>query len=195
MLPAPPWSIGFLLSGTGRTLDNLVEFLKTRPDLGRVQVVVSDRPGAKGLEKAEGYGIEHRVMSCRRPSASAAIFDFLDEREVDLVLLGGWLRLLKIPERWQRRVLNIHPSLIPKFSGEGFYGMRVHRAAIAAGERESGCTVHFVDDAYDHGEILLQERVPVMVGDTAEQLAERVFEAECRAYPRALERLAKSAIP
>ncbi len=187
-----PFSIGILLSGTGRTLDNIVSFLAENPELGHVDTVVSSRPGVLGLDKAAKYDIPHRVIPCQQPEDSAAIFDHLDQIGIDFVLLAGWLRLLRIPERWSQRVLNIHPSLIPKFSGKGFYGSRVHKAVIEAGESESGCTVHYVDDVYDHGRILLQERVPVQAGDTAETLADRVFQAECVAYPKAIRLLAAS---
>ncbi|MEM7263643.1 MAG: formyltransferase family protein [Planctomycetota bacterium] len=192
--PSSPLSIGFMLSGTGRTLDNLVAFLANRPELGAIRAVLSDRPGVLGLEKAERFGIPHHVMPCARPEDSAAIFAWLDDQKIDYVLLGGWLKLLKIAPGWEHRVLNIHPSLIPKFSGHGFYGSRVHRAVIAAGERESGCTVHFVDDIYDHGPVLLQRKVPVLPDDTTDTLADRVFEAECDAYPEAIELLASGAV-
>ncbi|MFQ5653614.1 MAG: formyltransferase family protein [Planctomycetota bacterium] len=192
--PRNPLAIGFLLSGGGRTLENLVHFLGRNPGIARITLVVSDRQGAYGLERARHLGIPSRVIPCRSPEDSSAVFDALEESGASHALLGGFLRLLRIPSPWERRVLNIHPYLIPRFCGKGFYGMRVHEAVIAAGEKESGCTVHFVDNIYDHGAILLQEKVPVCPEDTPESLADRVFEAECRAYPRALEILARGQI-
>lgn len=187
--PREPPRLGFLISGGGRTLVNMAAFLVERPDLGRIVWVISDRPDAGGLERAQALGLPTETLPCQRPTDSDRLFDRFDEQNVEFVLLGGFLRRLRIPERWRDRVLNIHPSLIPKYSGHGFYGDRVHAAVIAAGETESGCTVHLVDDEYDHGRVLVQERVPVRADDTVATLAQRVFEAECRAYPRALEQL------
>ena len=191
--PKAPFKIGFLLSGGGRTLENIVEYLSTRPELGEVVGVVSDRKDAYGLQRAENHGIPNAVLPCRSRHVegdSEAIFEWLERHDANIVLLGGFLRLLRVPPRWHQRVLNVHPSLIPKYSGKGFYGDRVHQAVIDANETESGCTIHFVDNIYDHGPILRQERVPVESGDTPESLAARVFEAECHAYPAALEELA-----
>jgi phosphoribosylglycinamide formyltransferase-1 len=117
---------------------------------------------------------------------SRAVFAEVERARADLVVLAGYLHLLPIPESWRGRVLNIHPALLPKFGGKGFYGERVHRAVLAAGERESGCTVHYVTDEYDSGPPLLQLRVPVLPDDTPETLAARVFEAEKRALPAAI---------
>ena len=114
------------------------------------------------------------------------VFAVCEAADVDLVCLAGWLRLLKIPPTWAGRVLNIHPALLPKYGGPGMYGRRVHEAVLAAAERESGCTVHVVTDEYDAGPVLLQRRCPVLPGDTADTLAERVFELECDAYPEAI---------
>lgn len=184
-----PLRVGFLLSGSGRTLENLNEYLERHRELASIVAVVSSRPGVKGLERAERFGIPATVIPCRQPADSRAIFEHLETAAVDLVLLGGWLRLLHVPTQWEGRILNIHPSLLPKYGGQGFYGDRVHSAVLESGEPFSGCSVHFVDNVYDHGEVLLQESVPVEANDTVDTLAARVFEAECRAYPRALQQL------
>ncbi len=186
--------IGFLLSGGGRTLENLSSHLDDHPGLAEIVLVISDRNSAFGLERARRLGIPRRALPCCGPEDSLRIFEALDEAGAEIALLGGFLRLLEVPQPWSNRVLNIHPSLIPKFSGKGLYGDRVHRAVLEAGERESGCTVHFVDNIYDHGPILLQERVPVLPEDTADSLASRVFEAECRAYPRAVTALSRDRV-
>ena len=120
--------------------------------------MISDRSSAFGLERADKLGFLTRTMPCRNQEDSLKIFAALDAERIDLALLGGFLRLLTVPEDWGGRVLNIHPSLVPKFCGKGFYGERVHRAVIEAKEPISGCTVHFVDNEYDHGPILIQER-------------------------------------
>jgi phosphoribosylglycinamide formyltransferase-1 len=117
---------------------------------------------------------------------SARAFAELDARRVDLACLAGFLRLLAVPPRWSGRVINIHPSLLPSFGGKGFYGDRVHAAVLAAGVAETGCTVHFVDDQYDHGTPILQRRVAVLPGDDVHTLAARVFEAEREALPEAI---------
>jgi phosphoribosylglycinamide formyltransferase-1 len=117
---------------------------------------------------------------------SAAVFDVIDEHDCDLVCLAGFLSLLVIPEEYEGRVLNIHPSLLPKFGGKGMHGQLVHQAVLDAGETESGCTVHLADNTYDTGPVLLQRRCPVEPGDNAASLAARIFELECEAYPQAI---------
>lgn len=172
-----------LLSGTGRTLENLLLCI-ARGDLPLdIRLVVSGRAGVRGLEIAAAAGMD-AVVDAR----SASIFERLRRERIALVLLAGWLRRLRIPEDYRDRVLNIHPSLLPRHGGRGCYGHRVHQAVLAAGDHESGCTVHLVDDEYDHGPVILQERVPVLPGDDADRLAARVFEAEQRAYPEAIRR-------
>ena len=184
----PPVQLAVLLSGSGRTLQNLIEVI----DQGRlravIRVVISNTPAAYGLQRAENAGIPCHVIDHRDRSHSSfnrEVFDVLAGYSVELIVLAGFLRKIDIPTEWEGRILNIHPALLPKYGGKGFYGHRVHAAVIAAGEPESGCTVHLVDDQYDHGPILLQKRVPVLPADTPELLAERVFQAECEAYPEA----------
>ncbi|MEM7166330.1 MAG: phosphoribosylglycinamide formyltransferase [Planctomycetota bacterium] len=189
-----PLRLGFLLSGGGRTLENLVSYLEQHGVPAEIVVVISDRDDAFGLERARRLGIDTAVMPCSNSDDSATIFTRLEAAQVDFVLLGGFLRLLVVPPTWERRVLNIHPSLIPAHSGKGYYGMRVHRSVLAAGDKQTGCTVHFVDNVYDHGPILLQETVPVLPDDDADAIANRVFEAECRAFPRAIELLANGGV-
>ncbi len=174
--------IGVLLSGSGRTLQNLLD----RAAAGRLAVevvaVAADREGAFGLERARRAGIP--TLYTKDPLAS---LDFLTEHGAEVCCLAGYLRLLPIPEAWRDRVLNIHPSLLPRHGGKGCYGDRVHASVLAAGDDESGCTVHLCDDRYDTGPALVQRRVPVVEGDTVATLAARVFEAECEAYPEAID--------
>ena len=136
-------------------------------------------------------------MHARRPSSSAkrstsaeeygqAIFDVCRQRRADLVVMGGFLKFVPIPPDFDNRVMNIHPALIPAFCGAGYYGHRVHEAVLDYGAKVSGCTVHFVDNQYDHGPIILQRVVPVADDDTPDTLAARVFAAECEAYPEAI---------
>ena len=111
----------------------------------------------------------------------------MDQAEAHLVLMAGFMRYWRLPPRWQGRVLNIHPALLPRFGGRGMYGGHVHAAVLAAGERESGCTVHLVDLEYDHGPIVAQRRVPVLPGDTPDTLADRVQAAERELYPEVVQ--------
>lgn len=195
-----PLRVAVLLSGSGRTLQNFLD-LRARGDLPvEVVLVVGSRPDAFGLERARLAGLPWLVVRRRDfqgPDGDAAftkvVFDACRQARVDLVVLAGWLCLLRpIPADFHRRVVNIHPALLPAFGGKGFYGDRVHEAVLAAGAAETGCTVHLVDDEYDHGEVLLQRRVPVLPGDDAHTLADRVFLAECEAYPEVLRRLAST---
>lgn len=185
----PPILLAVCVSGGGTTLQNLVDrSLDGRLAASVVQVVAS-KAGIKAIERAERAGIPVSVVvRGKRPldEFSAAVFGPIRDRGADLVILGGFLSLVAIPPDYRGRVINIHPSLIPAFSGKGFHGGAVHRAAIEAGVRLSGCTVHFADDTYDTGPILAQVPVPVLDDDTPETLAARVFEAESEALPGAI---------
>jgi formyltetrahydrofolate-dependent phosphoribosylglycinamide formyltransferase len=132
-----------------------------------------------------------RKAYAARAEFSRAVFDPCREAGADLVCLAGFLHLLEIPDDFRLRVLNIHPALIPAFCGKGFHGLHVHRAALEAGVKVSGCTVHFADNEYDHGPIVLQRVVPVLDDDTPEGLAARVFAQECEAYPEAIRLFAR----
>jgi phosphoribosylglycinamide formyltransferase 1 len=177
-----------LLSGGGRTLQNLID----RPDLPiTISLVLSSSADAYGLERAKAAGIPTAVVNRKRfPSHetySNYVFGACRDADAQLILLAGFLKLLRpIPRGYEGRVLNIHPSLIPAFCGKGLYGSRVHKAVLEAKATETGCTVHVVDDEYDHGPIVLQRTVPVEPGDDADTLAARVFAAECEAYPDAI---------
>ena len=173
--------LGVLLSGSGRTLRNMLQRIDDGRLCASVAGVVSDRADAFGLQRALEFGLDTRVL--KEPSQ---IWSWLFELDVDLVLLAGYLRLLPIVPDFEGRVLNIHPALLPRHGGKGMYGERVHAAVIAAGETESGCTVHLCDGEYDHGRILMQARVPVRPDDTATTLGNRVLAAEFELYPAAI---------
>lgn len=181
--------IAVLISGGGTTLRNLIE----RIDDGRldvkIAVVVSSNPRSPGIAIATAAGIPTAVCTGKQndlETFSQAVLDHCRKAAVDLVVMGGFLRKLFIPDDFANRVINIHPSLIPAFCGKGFYGHYVHKAVIEYGAKISGCTVHFVDNQYDHGPIILQRVVPVADDDTPDTLAARVFAAECEAYPEAI---------
>ena len=185
-----PLGIAVLISGGGTTLRNILERIDEGSLNARVKLVVSSRSDAAGLAYAEEAGTKTEVVSqadCESPREfQERIFEPCRRAEVDLVVMAGFLKHLTIPVDFANRVVNIHPSLIPKYCGKGFYGLRVHQAVLDAGEATSGCTIHFVDDEFDHGPIILQQSVNVEPGDTAQALAARVFQVECEAYPRVI---------
>ena len=186
-----PIRLAVILSGSGTTLQNLLDRITAGLLRAEIALVVSNKPEAFGLTRAKQAGlptvvVERKTYSSRE-AFSEQIFTHCRQAQVDLVGLAGFLALLHIPEDFRHRVLNIHPALIPAFCGKGFYGLAVHRAALEAGVKVSGCTVHFADNEYDHGPIVSQRVVPVLDDDTPESLAQRVFAAECEAYPQAIE--------
>jgi phosphoribosylglycinamide formyltransferase-1 len=186
----PPARIAFLLSGAGSTLVNLLERIDAGEVPGAVVLVVADRAEAGGLEHARARGIPVAVVDRRvwrgRKAYSAELGKALRACAPDLVVLGGFLTLFDVPHDLAGRVLNVHPSLLPAHGGKGMYGEHVHKAVIAAGDRESGCTVHVVTDEVDGGPIVAQARVRVKKGDTPEGLAHRVQAAERDLYPRVI---------
>ena len=173
-----------LLSGSGRTLDNFHDRIAAGTMQGSIEVVVSNVAGVLGLEKAQKYG-----YPAFHAEDNAAINSILDDYDVDLVLLAGFLKLYEPPERLKRSVINIHPSLIPSFCGAGMYGMRVHRAVVERGVKVSGCTVHFANEVYDEGPIIVQRCVPLADDDSPDELATKVFAAECDAFPEAINKV------
>jgi phosphoribosylglycinamide formyltransferase-1 len=185
--------LAVLLSGSGRTLDNLLEQIAAGRLAAAVVTVVSSRADVRGVRIAERAGVPVTVLPpAGRPIAawSDAIFAACRAARAELVVMAGFLHLVRIPADFADRVINIHPSLLPAFGGRGFHGMHVHRAVLDRGCTVSGCTVHLVDDEYDHGRILHQKTVPVLPDDTPESLAARVFAAECQAFPEAIARIA-----
>jgi formyltetrahydrofolate-dependent phosphoribosylglycinamide formyltransferase len=183
-----PLRVVFLLSGSGTTLENLFERVDAGEVPVRVVAVVSDREGAQGLERARRRGIPAVAVPHpgRQDAFDAAMNAAVLPHAPDLVVMGGFLRLWRLPAALRGRTLNVHPSLLPAFGGKGLYGERVHRAVIASGAKVSGCTVHLVDDEYDHGPIVAQAPVEVRDDDTPEALAHRVQEAERTLYPRCI---------
>lgn len=179
-----------LLSGGGRTLENLLRSIQAGETAAEIPVVISSRANVRGVEVARAAGIETHVITRRDapdpPSLSAAVARILEPHNIELLALTGYLRQLEILPQWKHRIMNIHPSLLPLFGGQGMYGERVHQAALDAGVKVSGCTVHLATEEYDSGPIILQRCVPVLEDDTAETLGARVFEAECIAYPEAI---------
>jgi formyltetrahydrofolate-dependent phosphoribosylglycinamide formyltransferase len=186
--------VAILISGGGTTLRNLLAKINDEALPIRIVAVLSSTPSARGLQYAAEAGIP--TVVCERKTFAndddygRAVFDAIRRAECNYVVMAGFLKFVPIPDDFLLRVLNIHPALIPAFCGHGMYGHHVHEAVLEYGAKVSGCTVHFVDNQYDHGPIILQRVVPVQDDDTPDTLAARVFEAECEAYPAALRLLA-----
>lgn len=173
-----------LLSGSGRTLDNFHERIENGRLAGKIEVVIANIADVLGLKKAEKYG--YPAWHC---PDNTAINKRLKNYAVDIVCLAGYLKLYTPPPELSRAVINIHPSLIPSFCGAGFYGHHVHEAIKARGCTVSGCTVHFANEAFDQGPIILQKCVELGYEDDADAIADKVFAIECEAFPEAINRV------
>ena len=182
--------LAVLVSGGGTTLQNFIDKIREGTLNAEVVCVVSSSSKAFALERARRNNIPHTVVRRKdfedEVSFTKAIYGWIERFEPDLIALAGFLKRIWVAPEWENRIMNIHPALIPAFCGEGFYGMRVHKAVLEYGVKVSGCTVHFVDNIYDHGPIIIQKTVPVYPDDTPETLQRRVFEKECEAYPEAI---------
>ncbi len=191
----PPLRIGVLLSGGGTTLANLIDRIGDGRLRGvRITCVISSRAAVRGVEIARQAGLPTTILRLRDFADPAAFSEAIAERlraaEVELVVMAGFLCHWKLPVDFAGRTINVHPALLPHYGGRGMYGHHVHAAVLAAGERESGCTVHFVDDEYDHGPTIAQRRVAVQPNDTPESLAERVMAQERELYPEVIQQFA-----
>jgi phosphoribosylglycinamide formyltransferase 1 len=195
---ATPIRLVALISGGGTTLQNLIDRIAAGKLDAQIVGVVASRADIFGVERAKQAGLPiTAVASVKRETDLTPLANYTDgvwaairSFSPHLVCFAGWLHLLPIPEDFRHKVLNIHPSLLPAFGGKGMYGHRVHEAVLASGVKVSGCTVHFADDTYDTGPILVQKCVPVKETDNPDILAARVFQAECEAYPEAINLIA-----
>lgn len=176
--------IAVFISGGGTDLQSLIDGVHEQS--GLISLVVSSRGDVYGLERAKAVGIETMVLP--KGDYDSAVLEELERREVEWIVLAGFLKILspELIRHFPRHILNIHPSLIPAFSGPGFYGMRVHEAVYRAGVKWSGATVHFVSDVVDGGAILLQDVIPVLEEDRPEEIARKVLELEHRILPVAV---------
>ncbi len=193
-----PVRLAVLISGGGTTLLNLAGKIKAEQLNAAISLVIASRSDCKGVERATSLELPCEVVSRRdfdsTETFSDRIFDLCRQHEIDLVILGGFLSLIRIPDDFEHRVMNIHPSLIPSFCGKGYHGHHVHEAVLERGTRVSGCTVHFANNEYDAGPIIVQKIVPVLDEDDADALARRVFDAECEAYPEAIRLFASGSL-
>lgn len=186
------FKIGVLVSSGGSNLQSIIDKSKSGELQCKVEVVIGDRE-CYGVERAkeagiDGYTLDRKVLKkelCRE------IDKIVSERGIDLIVLAGFLSIIDevFVNKWKGRIINIHPSLLPKFGGPGMYGIRVHEAVLKAGEQESGCTVHYVDTGVDSGEIIAQKRVKVLEGDTPEILQKRVLVEEHKLLPESIAKI------
>jgi phosphoribosylglycinamide formyltransferase-1 len=190
-----PLTVAVLLSGNGTTLQNILDRAAAGELDARVVCVISSRANVFGLERARRAGVPAVAMP-RKNYATAesfgeAVWSEVRKHAPGLVVLAGFMSLLQIPPDFRGRIMNVHPALIPAFSGKGMYGLHVHEAVLAYGAKLSGATVHFVDDEYDRGPVILQSAVPVLENDTPETLAARVQAEERDLYPKAIQLFAE----
>jgi phosphoribosylglycinamide formyltransferase-1 len=187
-----------LVSGGGSNLQSIIDAVSRGEINTNIAAVIADRRGAFALERAKNFGIPaieidrwDKELFPQKEDFARKVAETINEYAPDLIVLVGYLSILppETTERYKNRVINIHPSLIPKFCGMGFYGMKVHEAVLAADETESGATVHYVDEGVDTGGIILQEKVPIVAEDTAETLAARVLEVEHKIIVEAIRQL------
>ena len=183
-------NLAILISGGGTTLQNLIDGINDKTLNANIQIVISSAPDTHGIKRAEQNSIPVAIVERKgfdnSDNFSNTIINEIEKYSVDLIILAGFLHLFKIPDKYTGKVMNIHPGLIPSFCGKGYYGHHVHEAVIESGVKVSGCTVHFVDNEYDCGPIIIQRVVQVHEDDSPETLAQRVFKEECIAYPEAI---------
>ncbi len=192
--------LAVFISGSGTNMQSIIDRCADGTIPGEVVLVVSNKPDAKGLVRAQRAGINTVVHRRKKfPDGKAAddhLLRLLTDHEIDVIALAGYLKLLppEVVRKYRNRIFNIHPALLPKYGGKGMYGHHVHEAVLASGDTESGVTIHLVDEIYDHGKIVAQEKVPVLPGDTPDDLAARVLKMEHQLYPRVLKKICEEIV-
>lgn len=194
--------VAVLVSGGGTNLQAIIDFEKAgKMPSTELMVVIADKADAYALERAKAAGIKAEALPKKSYVSKAdfenALIAHLEADRIDFVVLAGFLTILSsgFTKKYENRILNIHPSLIPKYCGDGFYGLKVHEAVLAAGEKYTGATVHFVTEVVDGGKIIKQKRVKILKGCTSKELQQRVMEkAEWVIFPRAIEKVCKQLI-
>ena len=193
-------NLAVLISGSGSNLQALIDACKKNDFPAQIQLVISNRPDAYGLERAKAAGIpafciDHKAHE-GRATFEAVLQNKLSEYPIDLICLAGFMRILTADfvEQWPNKMINTHPALLPNFGGKGMYGEHVHQAVLDAGEKESGCSIHYVIPEVDQGDVIIQKTVPVEPNDTVDTLAARVIAQEHIAYPEAVRIIAEKAV-
>jgi len=181
----------FFASGSGTNFQSVIDAINSGRLQAQISGLITDRPEAVALERAEKHGIPTHIIDLKKPDIGKHLLDLLSGLEPDLIVLAGYLK--KIPdsiiEKYRGKIINIHPSLLPKYGGKGFYGMRVHQAVIENGEKASGCTVHFVDEIYDNGSVIEQVKVSVNKNESPDSLAKKILREEHKLLPRTIKKL------
>jgi phosphoribosylglycinamide formyltransferase-1 len=182
--------IAIFASGSGSNAQKIIEYFQENPEI-EVSLVLSNNPEAYVLERASGLGVPSYVFDRQLFYETDQVHDILRDIGIDFIVLAGflWLVPANLLKSWPKRIINIHPALLPKFGGKGMYGDRVHKAVIEAGEKETGITIHYVNAVYDDGEIIFQEKFEILPDDTVESIAERVHVMEHRHFPEVIEKL------
>ncbi len=185
--------IAIFASGNGSNAENIIKYFRNS-DSVRTELVLSNNPNAFVLERARKLSVDTMVFGRKELYETFEVIDILVERAIDFIVLAGfmWLVPKELTDLYKGKIVNIHPALLPKYGGKGMYGMNVHKAVLAAKERETGITIHLVDEKYDNGQIIFQAKCPVLPGDTPETLAQRVHELEYKYYPLIIEQLTKN---
>lgn len=189
-------NIVIFASGSGTNFQSIINATENDQINGRIRGLITNKPNIQAIQRAKNHGIDHKILApshfSDQKKYTSALLNQLDEWDTDLITLAGYM--IKIPteviNEYKDRIVNIHPSLLPKYGGKGFYGMKVHQAVIDNNESESGCTVHLVTEKYDDGPILAQRKVPVKDSDDASTLADRVLEQEHQLFPEVIAKLA-----
>lgn len=182
--------IAVFASGSGTNAENIVKyFLNTSS--GEVDCILCNKPDAYVLERAKQYSVDTMVFSREDFYKSQKVLDFLKKRKIDFIVLAGFLWLVPdyLTQNYSKKIVNIHPALLPKYGGKGMYGMKVHEAVVAAKEKESGISIHFVNECYDEGDIIFQATCPVLETDTAEDVAQKIHQLEYEHFPREIEKI------
>lgn len=180
--------IAIFASGSGTNAENIAEYFKWHPEI-RITLILSNRPDAFVLERASRLGIPSYIFDRKEFYESEKVLNELKKHKIDFIVLAGFLWLIPdyLIKAYPGRIVNIHPALLPKFGGKGMYGDKVHQAVIAAGEKRTGISIHYVNDRYDEGAIIFQDSFEIVPGDTPESIAKRVHLLEYRHFPRVIE--------
>ena len=183
-------NIAIFASGSGTNAENLIRFFRTSPS-GRVKLVLTNKPEAYVVKRAQSYDIEMFVFNREQFYQTGEVMSILEDRGIDFIVLAGFLWLVPdaLLQKFEGKVVNIHPALLPKFGGKGMYGRHVHEAVIASGEAESGISIHHVNQKYDEGNIIFQATCEVKKDDTPESLAKRIHTLEYEHFPKVVEEL------
>jgi phosphoribosylglycinamide formyltransferase 1 len=183
-------SIAIFASGNGSNAQNIAEYFKQHQDI-RVSLILANKPDAFVLQRAKNLGIDAVVFTRKDFYENDLVLKILIKRQIDFIVLAGFLWF--VPEyllkAYPRKIINIHPALLPKYGGKGMYGEKVHQAVIGAGDKETGITIHFVNDHYDEGEVIFQDSFIIQPEDTAESIAEKVHALEYKHFPGIIEKV------